>query len=99
MAVLVVACPCALGLATPTAIIVGPGLAARRGILLARASALERAKDISTVVFDKTGTLTDGLPQVLSIDVPKGGGTEYRAGLPNYSLAAAGQRTLAWLAA
>ena len=65
VAVLVVACPCALGLATPTAIIVGTGLAARRGILLRDASALERAKDISIVVFDKTGTLTDGLPQVL----------------------------------
>ena len=74
VSVLVVACPCALGLATPTAIITGTGLAARRGILFRDASALERAKDITTVVFDKTGTLTDGLPQVLSMMYLRGPG-------------------------
>ncbi len=67
VSILVVACPCALGLATPTAIIVGTGIAARRGILLRDASALELAKDISIVVFDKTGTLTEGRPRVTDI--------------------------------
>ena len=68
VSILVVACPCALGLATPTAIIVGTGIGARRGILLRDAAALERAREISVVVFDKTGTLTEGHPKVTSID-------------------------------
>lgn len=64
IAVLVIACPCALGLATPTAIIVGMGAAARSGILIRDAETLEKFQKISTVVFDKTGTVTVGRPEL-----------------------------------
>jgi len=67
VAALVVACPCALGLATPAAVIATVGAAARRGILFRDADAIERLANITLVAFDKTGTLTDGHPQVLEI--------------------------------
>jgi P-type Cu+ transporter len=67
VAVLVIACPCSLGLATPTAIMVGTGLAARRGILIKNGEALERGEKIDVVLLDKTGTLTEGKPQVVAI--------------------------------
>jgi Cu+-exporting ATPase len=71
VAVLVIACPCALGLATPMALVAGSGAAAKRGLIIRNGEAIQAAKDIDVVLLDKTGTVTSGRPEVLSSTVPE----------------------------
>jgi Cu+-exporting ATPase len=68
IATLVIACPCALGLATPTALMVGSGIGANKGILIRSGEALQRMKDVDTIILDKTGTLTYGKPELIKIE-------------------------------
>ena len=75
VAVLVIACPCALGLATPTALMVGSGLGAQHGILIRSGEAIQTLKDVQVIIFDKTGTITKGKPEVTDV-VPLNGFTE-----------------------
>jgi len=77
VSVLIIACPCALGLATPMSIMVGVGRGARSGVLIRNAEALERLERVDTLVIDKTGTLTEGKPQVVAVQAAPGqSGTE-----------------------
>jgi len=67
IAVLVIACPCSLGLATPIALMVGSGMGAKRGILIRKGEAIQTMKEVKTIVFDKTGTITKGKPEVVDV--------------------------------
>ena len=72
IAVLVISCPCALGLATPIALTVGSGMGAKRGILIRKGEAIQTMKNVKVIIFDKTGTITKGKPEITNIETAKG---------------------------
>ena len=94
VAVLVVACPCALGLATPTAIMVGTGKGAEQGILFKNSEALEQAQKLGVIVLDKTGTITVGQPSVTDLAV-----VNHQTPLPSLNGHPLNEQTVLWLAA
>ena len=69
---LIIACPCAMGLATPTSIMVGTGRAAELGVLFRKSEALQQLRDVGVIAFDKTGTLTQGKPELTDLIVADG---------------------------
>ncbi|GAB6189333.1 heavy metal translocating P-type ATPase [Marinitoga arctica] len=71
VATIVIACPCALGLATPMALVAGTGEAAKRGLIIRNAEAIQTSKDVKVVIMDKTGTITEGKPQVVEYTIPE----------------------------
>ena len=99
IAVLVIACPCALGLATPTALMVGSGMGAQNGVLIRKGAAIQTLKDVTTIVLDKTGTITEGKPRVTEVIAAGDGPVAGGAGASDADRAATGSEAREVLAA